>query len=150
MQACTTLLFMWVLDCLLASPPDPTNVSSLCSQIQGHGRCHCLQQVKCHACVGGTSIREDKRILQGGVHMVAGTPGRVLDLLRRHALGADTIRMCVLDEADRTLSRNFTGQIQDIFQLLPPQLQVKIGSNSFFRQCPVAVNEQCLRRTSEC
>ena len=30
--------------------------------------------VKCHACVGGTSVREDQRILQGGVHVVVGTP----------------------------------------------------------------------------
>merc|ERR1712060_881337 len=37
-------------------------------------------QVKCHACVGGTSVREDQRILQGGVHVVVGTPGRVFDM----------------------------------------------------------------------
>merc|ERR1712054_747997 len=43
-------------------------------------------QVKCHACVGGTSVREDTRILQGGVHVVVGTPGRVYDMLRRRAL----------------------------------------------------------------
>merc|ERR1712070_999355 len=33
-------------------------------------------QVKCHACVGGTSVREDTRILQSGVHVVVGTSGR--------------------------------------------------------------------------
>ena len=38
--------------------------------------------VRCHACVGGTSVREDTRILQGGVHVVVGTPGRVYDMLR--------------------------------------------------------------------
>ena len=37
-------------------------------------------QVKCHACVGGTSVREDQRILQSGVHVVVGTPGRVYDI----------------------------------------------------------------------
>ena len=31
-------------------------------------------QVKCHACVGGTSVREDTRILQAGVHVIVGTP----------------------------------------------------------------------------
>jgi DEAD/DEAH box helicase len=81
-------------------------------------------QVKCHACVGGTSVREDTRILQGGVHVVVGTPGRVYDMLRRRALRADSIRMFVLDEADEMLSRGFKDQIYDIFQLLPPKLQV--------------------------
>lgn len=82
------------------------------------------QQVKCHACVGGTSVREDTRILQAGVHVVVGTPGRVYDMLRRRALRADAIKMFVLDEADEMLSRGFKDQIYDIFQLLPPKLQV--------------------------
>lgn len=69
-------------------------------------------------------MREDTRILQGGVHVVVGTPGRVYDMLRRRALRADSIRMFVLDEADEMLSRGFKDQIYDIFQLLPPKLQV--------------------------
>ncbi len=81
-------------------------------------------QVKCHACVGGTSVREDARILGAGVHVVVGTPGRVYDMLRRRCLRADNIKMFVLDEADEMLSRGFKDQIYDIFQLLPPKLQV--------------------------
>ena len=81
-------------------------------------------QVKCHACVGGTSVREDTRILQEGVHVVVGTPGRVFDMLRRRALRSEFIRMFMLDEADEMLSRGFKDQIYDIFQLLPPKLQV--------------------------
>ena len=84
----------------------------------------CCAQVKCHACVGGTSVRDDTRILQAGVHVVVGTPGRVYDMLRRRALRADSIRMFMLDEADEMLSRGFKDQIYDIFQLLPPKLQV--------------------------
>jgi len=85
-------------------------------------------QVKCHACVGGTSVRDDTRILQAGVHVVVGTPGRVYDMLRRRALRADGIRMFMLDEADEMLSRGFKDQIYDIFQLLPPKLQVGVFS----------------------
>ena len=85
------------------------------------------QQVKCHACVGGTSVREDARILQAGVHVVVGTPGRVYDMLRRRCLRADNIKMFTLDEADEMLSRGFKDQIYDIFQLLPPKLQVRGG-----------------------
>lgn len=82
-------------------------------------------QVKCHACVGGTSVREDARILASGVQVVVGTPGRVFDMLRRRNLRADGIKMFVLDEADEMLSRGFKDQIYDIFQLLPPKLQVR-------------------------
>eukprot|EP01024_Parvocaulis_polyphysoides_P035460 TRINITY_DN31419_c0_g1_i3.p2 TRINITY_DN31419_c0_g1~~TRINITY_DN31419_c0_g1_i3.p2 ORF type:complete len:445 (+),score=68.69 TRINITY_DN31419_c0_g1_i3:87-1337(+) len=85
-------------------------------------------QVKCHACVGGTSVREDTRILSMGVHVVVGTPGRVYDMLRRRALRADFISMFVLDEADEMLSRGFKDQIYEIFQLLPPRLQVGVFS----------------------
>ena len=67
--------------------------------------------VKVHACVGGTSVREDQRILQAGVHVVVGTPGRVFDMLKRQSLRADNIKMFVLDEADEMLSRGFKDQV---------------------------------------
>ncbi|XP_022754863.1 eukaryotic initiation factor 4A-15-like isoform X3 [Durio zibethinus] len=84
--------------------------------------------VKVHACVGGTSVREDQRILASGVHVVVGTPGRVFDMLRRQSLRADHIKMFVLDEADEMLSRGFKDQIYDIFQLLPAKVQVGVFS----------------------
>lgn len=49
-------------------------------------------------------------------------------MLRRRALRADSIKMFVLDEADEMLSRGFKDQIYDIFQLLPPKLQVGVFS----------------------
>lgn len=61
------------------------------------------------------------------MHVVVGTPGRVYDMLRRRALRADSIKMFVLDEADEMLSRGFKDQIYDIFQLLPPKIQVRKG-----------------------
>lgn len=67
--------------------------------------------VKVHACVGGTSVREDQRILSSGVHVVVGTPGRVFDMLRRQSLRPECIRMFVLDEADEMLSRGFKDQV---------------------------------------
>lgn len=71
--------------------------------------------VKVHACVGGTSVREDQRILSGGVHVVVGTPGRVFDMLRRQSLRSDYIKMFVLDEADEMLSRGFKDQVLNFF-----------------------------------
>jgi len=85
--------------------------------------------IECHACIGGTIVREDIRILQEGVHVVVGTPGRVLDMIQnRRALRTDHIKMFVLDEADEMLSRGFKDQIYNIFQLLPTSTQAVLLS----------------------
>lgn len=44
-------------------------------------------QAQCHACIGGTNVREDVRRLENGVDIVVGTPGRVIDMINRKALG---------------------------------------------------------------
>jgi len=86
-------------------------------------------EIECHACIGGTVVREDIRILQEGVHVVVGTPGRVLDMIQnRRALRTDNIKMFVLDEADEMLSRGFKDQIYNIFQLLPTSTQAVLLS----------------------
>ena len=41
---------------------------------------------QCHACIGGTSVREDMRKLDVGQHIVVGTPGRVFDMISRKVL----------------------------------------------------------------
>ena len=41
---------------------------------------------QCHACIGGTNVREDLHKLSTGVHVVVGTPGRVYDMINRRAL----------------------------------------------------------------
>ncbi len=84
--------------------------------------------IECHACVGGTNVREDMKALQDGAHIVVGTPGRVYDMLQRRAFRTDSIKMFLLDEADEMLSRGFKEQIYDIFQLLPPSTQVVLLS----------------------
>jgi translation initiation factor 4A len=84
--------------------------------------------VECHACVGGTNVREDMAKLQEGVQIVVGTPGRVFDMINRRALRTDTIRMFCLDEADEMLSRGFKDQIYEVFQLLPQDTQVVLLS----------------------
>merc|ERR1711933_139017 len=84
--------------------------------------------VAVHACVGGTAVRDDIRTLQGGVHVVVGTPGRVYDMINRRALRLDSIRQFFLDEADEMLSRGFKDQIYDIFKFLPETVQVCLFS----------------------
>jgi translation initiation factor 4A len=85
-------------------------------------------QVQCHACIGGTNVREDMRRLEQGVHVVVGTPGRVFDMLNRRAMRSESMRLFVLDEADEMLSRGFKDQIYDVFRLLPAKVQVGLFS----------------------
>lgn len=61
--------------------------------------------IRIHACVGGTAVRDDIRTLQEGVHVVVGTPGRVYDMINRRALRLEHVALFVLDEADEMLSR---------------------------------------------
>jgi translation initiation factor 4A len=84
--------------------------------------------IKVHACVGGTAVRDDIRTLQSGVHVVVGTPGRVNDMITRRALRLDSMKQFFLDEADEMLSRGFKEQIYDIFKFLPEQVQVCLFS----------------------
>lgn len=87
-----------------------------------------FMQIECHACIGGTSVRDDMKALQDGPQVVVGTPGRVHDMIQRRVLRTDSMKMFVLDEADEMLSRGFTEQIYDIFQLLPQSTQVVLLS----------------------
>jgi len=84
--------------------------------------------VRCHACIGGTRVRDDITKLTSGVHVVVGTPGRVYDMLCRRVLRPEHIKVFILDEADEMLSRGFKDQIYDIFQVLPSKTQVGLFS----------------------
>merc|ERR1712050_705231 len=85
-------------------------------------------RVKCHACIGGTSVRDDIDKLREGQHLVVGTPGRVFDMIGKRYLRVDDLITFVLDEADEMLSRGFKDQIYDIFKMLPPNIQVRLFS----------------------
>ncbi|KAI9595384.1 P-loop containing nucleoside triphosphate hydrolase protein [Syncephalis fuscata] len=88
-----------------------------------------FMDIKAHACIGGTNIREDMETLsKGGIQIVVGTPGRVFDMINRKAIATDAMKMFVLDEADEMLSRGFKDQIYEVFQLLPPSTQVVLLS----------------------
>lgn len=86
-------------------------------------------KVCCYTCVGGTVVAEDKkRLKEGGVHVVVGTPGRVLDLISKGHLATKDLKVIVLDEADEMLGRGFVDQMKDIIQNLPPDIQVALFS----------------------
>ena len=87
-----------------------------------------LDDVKVHMCVGGTKASEDVRILQDGVHIVVGTPGRCYHMINQGALRLDDMKIFCLDEADEMLSQGFKDQIYDIFKFLPEDVQVCLFS----------------------
>lgn len=81
-----------------------------------------------YCCIGGKSIQDDIRMLEHGVHIVSGTPGRVFDMIQRRHLRTNSIRLLILDEADEMLNRGFKQQVYDIYRYLPPSTQVIVVS----------------------
>ncbi|MGL4634865.1 MAG: DEAD/DEAH box helicase [Beijerinckiaceae bacterium] len=71
------------------------------------------------ACVGGMDPRRERRLLEGGAHIVVGTPGRLRDHIERKALILGDIRAVVLDEADEMLDLGFRDDIEFILETTP-------------------------------
>lgn len=63
--------------------------------------------VKVHVSTGGTDVRQDAKMLKQGVHVVVGTPGRICDMMKRKFLETDYVKICVVDEADEMLKKDF-------------------------------------------
>ena len=81
-----------------------------------------------HLCIGGAAMREQASALRRGVHLVVGTPGRVLDLLEKRILDATEVRAVVLDEADEMLGLGFKEQILDTLKLVPRTSKIALFS----------------------
>lgn len=78
--------------------------------------------------VGGRSINRQIADLKANPTIAIGTPGRVLDLLRRHVLNLKQIRIAVLDEADRMLDIGFRPDIERILKQCPRERQTLLLS----------------------
>ncbi|MDQ5825736.1 MAG: DEAD/DEAH box helicase [Chloroflexota bacterium] len=77
---------------------------------------------------GGQPIERQLHALSRGVHVVIGTPGRVLDHLRRGTLQLGDIKYVVLDEADEMLDMGFLEDIESILDSAPPERQMALFS----------------------
>lgn len=77
---------------------------------------------------GGQEISRQIRALSQGVQIVVGTPGRVMDHMRRHTIKTDDIRMIVLDEADEMLNMGFREDIETILADMPQEHQMALFS----------------------
>ena len=77
---------------------------------------------------GGQSMTVQLRHLRRGAHVVVGTPGRVMDHLRRETLSLDNLRSVVLDEADEMLRMGFIDDVDWILERTPPERQIALFS----------------------
>ncbi|MCR4431796.1 MAG: DEAD/DEAH box helicase [Tepidanaerobacteraceae bacterium] len=77
---------------------------------------------------GGQPIERQIKVLQKGVQAIIGTPGRVLDHMRRRTLKLNQVRMAVLDEADEMLDMGFREDIEKILQDMPNDRQTLLFS----------------------
>ena len=73
--------------------------------------------------VGGMNIGRQISQLQRRPHVIIGTPGRTMDLIKRKHLSLDAIRVLVLDEADRMLDMGFINDIRSIANQTPKERQ---------------------------
>lgn len=77
---------------------------------------------------GGQDIRKQLKGLSQGVQIIVGTPGRVMDHLRRHTIKTEHIKMIVLDEADEMLNMGFREDIETVLEDMPEEHQMALFS----------------------
>jgi len=85
-------------------------------------------KVKVLNLIGGTLVKESKAALEAGVHVVVGSPGRVLDMLKKNHLKLTYLKCLILDEADDLLSKGFLENMKDIISLIPPECRINLFS----------------------
>lgn len=86
------------------------------------------RHAKVIAVYGGSDIRRQIKQLREHPQVVVGTPGRLLDHLKRHTLKLEAVQRVVLDEADEMLDMGFVEDIENILENVPSQHQTLLYS----------------------
>ncbi len=94
----------------------------------------CSSKVRILAVYGGTPIDAQLRALKRGVHVVVGTPGRMLDIMRRGRIDLTGIQRVILDEADEMLNMGFEEDLQAILAGVPDEAHTLLFSATMPRQ----------------
>lgn len=84
--------------------------------------------IKVRSVYGGSSIEKQIKALRSGAHVVVGTPGRLLDLIKRKALRLEKVETLILDEADEMLNMGFLEDIESIISSVPEERQTLLFS----------------------
>ena len=87
-----------------------------------------LKKIRCAAIFGKQPFNEQVRELKQRVHIVSGTPGRVIDHIERGNLDTSKIEYVIIDEADKMLNMGFIDQISDILNKLPKNKNTSLFS----------------------
>lgn len=98
---------------------------------------------------GGTGLRDDIIRLSEAVHIIVGTPGRILDLAGKGVADLSACQTFVMDEADKLLSPEFTPVIEQLLGFCPKERQVMLFSATFplvVKAFKVGIATQNLRR----
>ena len=88
----------------------------------------CMPKLRIAAIYGGADYEPQLRALRKGVHVVVGTPGRVLDHIKRGTLSLGDIRCLVLDEADEMLNMGFLEDVEFVLENSPAEKQIALFS----------------------
>ncbi|EFC44751.1 dead box ATP-dependent RNA helicase [Naegleria gruberi] len=86
---------------------------------------------------GGTSLKDDIVRLYKPVHILVGTPGRIIDLASKGVANLNNVSMLVMDEADKLLSPEFVPLIEKLISFVPPSRQILLFSATF----PITVKD---------
>lgn len=87
-----------------------------------------LKKIQIVAVYGGASVDTQVRALKKGAHIVVGTPGRTLDMIKRGSLKINNIKWLVLDEADEMLNMGFREDMDAILETTPQDKQTLLFS----------------------
>lgn len=104
----------------------------VCEEVHRLGK-H-MQGLRAVPVYGGTPIERQITQLKRGAHIVVGTPGRLLDHLRRKTLKPATIKLAILDEADRMLDMGFREDMEDLLGALHADHQTLFFSATMNKQ----------------
>ena len=80
------------------------------------------------SCVGGMDMRNERRDLERGAHIVVGTPGRLCDHIKRGSLDMSRLKVVVLDEADEMLDLGFRDELESILDAAPSERRTMMFS----------------------
>lgn len=93
------------------------------------------------SCVGGAPIYRQLNILRRDPHFVIGTPGRIIDLIKRGAIDLGRFNTVVLDEADRMLDMGFIDDIKDMLALMPDKRHTLFFSATLSREIEALIGK---------
>ncbi|KAI3908633.1 hypothetical protein MKW92_025416 [Papaver armeniacum] len=105
--------------------------SQVCKELGKH------LKIQVMVTTGGTSLKDDIMRLYQPVHLLVGTPGRILDLAKKGVCVLKDCSMIVMDEADKLLSPEFQPSVEQLIRFLPTSRQILLFSATF----PVTVKD---------